>query len=42
MNKLYNTQEQIARKIKKILLEVNPDVRKTQMLGKLNLKLFLM
>ena len=31
MNKLYNTQEQIARKIEKILLEVNPNVRKTQL-----------
>ena len=31
MNKLYNTQEQIARKIKKILLEVNPNIRKTQL-----------
>ena len=26
MNKLYNTQEQIARKIEKILLEVNPNM----------------
>lgn len=31
MNKLYNTQEQIARKIKKVLLEINPNMRKTQL-----------
>ena len=30
MNKIYNTQEEIATKIKHILLEICPDIRKTQ------------
>ena len=30
MNKVYNTQEQIASEIEKILIEVFPGIRKTQ------------
>ena len=31
MNKVYNTQEEIASKIKEFLLDVNPNIRKTQL-----------
>ena len=31
MNKVYNTQEQIANKLKEFLLKSNPDIRKTQL-----------
>ena len=31
MNKVYNTQEQIASKLKEFLLISNPNIRKTQL-----------